>query len=62
LLAAAPGQPPTPLPFEGTAQVRELDLGWLQARGLRLDATPGAAPATSVPAPPAPASTSAAKH
>jgi AsmA protein len=62
LLAATPGRPPAPLPFEGTAQVRELDLGWLEAKGLRMDATPGVAPATSVPAPPAPASTGPAKH
>ncbi|MGH8215509.1 MAG: hypothetical protein ACREPZ_07445, partial [Rhodanobacteraceae bacterium] len=64
MLAATPGQPPAPLPFEGTAQVRELDLGWLKATGLRMDATSGVATASSAPtAPaPAPASTTAGDH
>ncbi|HET7611677.1 MAG TPA: AsmA family protein [Rhodanobacteraceae bacterium] len=62
LLAGAPGQPPAPLPFEGAAQVRELDLGWLKAKGLRMEATPGVASASSASATPAPASTGAAEH
>ena len=47
VLAAQPGQPPGALPFTGKAEVRQLDLGWLKATGLTLDAGPDLAPATS---------------
>lgn len=50
MVAATPGLPPAPLPFEGTAQLGELDLGWLKATGLRLDAGPAVA-ATAAPRP-----------
>lgn len=47
VLAAQPGQPPGALPFTGKAEVRQLDLGWLKASGLTIDAGPDLAPATS---------------
>lgn len=56
LLPATPGQPPGPLPFTGKAQVRELDLGWLKATGLSIDAGPDLAPASGASTAPAPAS------
>lgn len=56
MLAAAPGHAPAPLPFEGTAQLRELDLGWLKATGIRMQATPAPAPAPGTSTAPAPAS------
>jgi AsmA protein len=46
VLAAQPGQPPGALPFTGKAEVRQLDLGWLKATGLTIDAGPDLAPAT----------------
>jgi AsmA protein len=53
VLAAQPGQPPGALPFTGEAKVRRLDLGWLKATGLTIDAGPDLAPAagSSSPAP-----------
>lgn len=47
VLAAQPGQPPGTLPFTGKAEVRQLDLGWLKATGLTIDAGPDLAPAAS---------------
>lgn len=47
VLAAQPGQPPGALPFTGKAEVRQLDLGWLKATGLTIDAGPDLAPAAS---------------
>lgn len=46
LLAASAGQPPGPLPFTGKAQIGELDLGWLKATDVTLDADPDLAPAS----------------
>jgi AsmA protein len=45
VLAAQPGQPPGALPFTGKAEVQQLDLGWLKASGLSIDAGPDLAPA-----------------
>ncbi|HJP98661.1 MAG TPA: AsmA family protein [Rhodanobacteraceae bacterium] len=54
LLTAAPGRPPAPLPFSGTAKLRELDLEGFKASGIEIEATPGpavpAAAASTVPA------------
>lgn len=53
VLAAQPGQPAGALPFTGKAEVQQLDLGWLKAKGLSIDAGPDLAPApasTAVPA------------
>lgn len=47
LLAASPQHPPGPLPFTGEAEVQKLDMGWLKATGLTLDAGPDLAPASS---------------
>lgn len=60
VLAAQPGQPPGGLPFTGNAEVRQLDLGWLKAKGLTIDAGPDLAPAPSSTA--APPSASSAAH
>ena len=51
LLAASPGHPPGPLPFTGHAEVQKLDLGWLKATGLRIDADPDLAPASPASSP-----------
>lgn len=60
LLAASPGHPPGPLPFTGHAEVQKLDLGWLKATGLRIDADPDLAPAP--PASPPAASSASSTH
>lgn len=62
LLTAAPGKPPGSLPFTGKAQVRELDLGWLKATGLRIDAGPDLAPASAASTVPVPASAASIAH
>lgn len=51
LLAASPGHPPGPLPFTGHAEVQKLDLGWLKATGLRIDADPDLTPAPPASSP-----------
>ena len=56
VLAAQPGQPPGALPFTGNAEVQHLDLGWLKAKGLTIDAGPDLAPAPSSTAAPPSAS------
>ncbi|HEY8229643.1 MAG TPA: hypothetical protein VIG31_04230, partial [Rhodanobacteraceae bacterium] len=61
LLAASPEQPPGPLPFTGEAEVQKLDLGWLKATGLTLNAGPDLKPASPASTAPAAAS-SAAQH
>lgn len=61
LLASSPDHPPGPLPFTGQAQVQKLDLGWLQATGLRIDADPDLAPASAGSAA-APASAASTAH
>jgi hypothetical protein len=58
LLAAASNQPPGPQPFSGTADVSQLDLGWLQAKGLHIEAGPDSAPASDGTVNPAPAAAS----
>jgi hypothetical protein len=35
------------LPFTGKAEVRQLDIGWLKATGLTIDAGPDLAPASN---------------
>jgi AsmA protein len=60
LLSATPAHPPGPLPLTGTAQVQQLDLGWLKATDLQIDAGPDLAPASGATIAPAPASTAAA--
>ncbi|MGH8184635.1 MAG: AsmA family protein [Rhodanobacteraceae bacterium] len=61
LLASSPDHPPGPLPFTGQAQVQKLDLGWLQATGLRIDADPNLAPASAASVA-APASATSTAH
>jgi len=61
LLAASPQHPPGPLPFTGEAEVRKLDVGWLKATGLTLNAGPDLKPASAASTAPASAS-SAAQH
>ena len=61
LLAASPEHPPGPLPFTGEAEVQKLDLGWLKATGLSLNAGPDLKPASPASTAPAAAS-SAAQH
>lgn len=60
LLASKPGQAPLPLPFTGKATVRTLDLGWLKASGLVIEADPDLAPAPAASTAAPAASTSAA--
>lgn len=63
LLAASPGHPPGPLPFTGKAEVQKLDVGWLKATGLTLNAGPDLNPASAAStAPAAAASSAAASH
>lgn len=57
LLAASPQHPPGPLPFTGEAEVQKLDLGWLNATGLILNAGPDLKPASAASTAPAAAST-----
>jgi len=60
LLAASPQHPPGPLPFTGEAEVQKLDVGWLKATGLTLNAGPDLKPASAASAAPASASSAAA--
>ena len=63
LLAASPGHPPGPPPFTGKAEVQKLDVGWLKATGLTLNAGPDLKPASAAStAPAAAASSAAASH
>jgi len=62
LLAASPGHPPGPLPFTGKAEVQKLDVGWLKATGLTLNAGPDLKPASAASTAPAAASSAAASH
>jgi len=62
VLAAQPGKPTVPLPFTGTAQARRLDLGWLKATDISIDAGPDLAPASSTSTGPAPASATSVAH
>lgn len=55
LLAASADRPAGPLPFTGKADVGELDLGWLKATDLTIDADPDLAPASAASTGPAPA-------
>lgn len=58
LLSATPVPAPMPTPFTGTAKVQALDLGWLQASGVEIEASPdlpAAASSSSAPAASAPA-------
>ena len=57
LLAASPQHPPGPLPFTGGAEVQKLDLGWLKATGLTLNAGPDLKPESAASIAPAAAST-----
>ncbi len=59
LAASADHPPPGPLPFTGTASADKLDLGWLQASGLRIDAEPDLVPAASASTGPASAASTA---
>jgi hypothetical protein len=54
LLTSTPGQPPAPLPFTGTAQLRELDFDGFRATGIHIEAGPDTAPASAASAAPAP--------
>lgn len=65
LLAASPQHPPGPLPFTGEAEVQKLDMGWLKATGLTLNAGPDLKPASAASTAPAaapPAAASSAAH
>lgn len=57
LLSATPEHPPGPLPLTGTAQVRQLNLGWLKATDLQIDAGPDLAPASGASSTPAASTT-----
>ncbi|HEX5961313.1 MAG TPA: hypothetical protein VFY97_08735 [Rhodanobacteraceae bacterium] len=59
VLTASPDHPPGALPFTGRADVQKLDLGWLRATGLRIDAGPDLTPAPATSAAPATAASSA---
>jgi AsmA protein len=59
LLAASPEHSPGPLPFTGEAEVKKLDVGWLKATGLTLNAGPDLKPASSASTAPAAASSAA---
>lgn len=56
LLTTTPGQPPAPMPFTGTAHLRELDLDGFKASGIHIQATPDSVPAPAASTAPAPAS------
>lgn len=58
LLTAQPGQPSGSLPFTGTMQAKQLDLGWLKATDISFEADHDLAPASTATAA-APASASA---
>lgn len=62
LLAAKPGEPSGPLPFTGTAQAKQLDLGWLKGTDISIDAGPDLAPAPGTSTGPAPASATSVGH
>lgn len=47
LLAGNPAQPPAPMPLSGTAKLQQLDLGWMQASGIEIEAGPNIAPASA---------------
>jgi AsmA protein len=54
VLTAKPGAASPPPPFAGTARAKRLDLGWLKATDISIDAGPDLAPASaSTGAPPA---------
>lgn len=55
LLAASPDHPPGALPFAGKVNVKTLDLGWVKATGLHIEADPDLAPASAASIAPAPA-------
>ena len=61
MLSAQPGQPAEALPFTGKAEVQQLDLGWLKAKGLSIDAGPDLAPAPASTAAPASAASASSK-
>lgn len=60
LLSATPGQQPAPMPFTGTAHLRELDLDGFKATGIHIEATPASAPAPAASTAPVPASAASA--
>lgn len=62
LLAAKPGAPSPPLPLTGSARVQQLNLGWIKASGLSIDAGPDLAPASAPSSAPATASSTATAH
>lgn len=47
VLAVKPTPPAIPMPLSGTAKVQQLDLGWMQASGVTLEAGPDVAPPAS---------------
>lgn len=59
LLAASPDHPPGALPFAGKLNVQALDLGWVKATGLHIEADPDLAPASAASAAPAPSASTA---
>ena len=61
MLSAQPGQPAEALPFTGKAEVQQLDLGWIKAKGLSIDAGPDLAPAPASTAAPASAASASSK-
>lgn len=54
LLAASPDHPPGAMPFTGKVNVQALDLGWVKATGLHIEADPDLAPASAASTAPAP--------
>jgi len=61
IIGPAPGST-APLPFTGSASVQALDLGWLQAKGLHIEAGPDLAPAATTAPPPSPSAKAAGGH
>lgn len=61
LLAAQPGASSVPLPFTGTMQAKQLDLGWLKATDISFEADHDLAPASAATAA-APVAASAPAH
>lgn len=59
LLATRPGAASEPLPFAGTMQAKQIDLGWLKATDIRFEAGPDLAPASAATVAPAAAPASA---
>lgn len=59
LLAASTEHPPGPLPFAGKVNVQAMDLGWVKATGLHIEADPDLTPASAASVAPVSAASTA---